>query len=57
MEMFAVSLPNTTRSPTEIHLERTWPPEPGYFTDGKSGHKPLSHWSLRETPSSSLQTC
>lgn len=55
-ERFAVSHPNTTHSPTGIHLERTWSPEPGYFTDGNSGPKPLSHWSLKETPSSS-KTC
>lgn len=55
-ERFAVSHPNTTHSPTGIHLERTWSPEPGYFIDGNSGPKPLSHWSLKETPSSS-KTC
>lgn len=47
-ERFAASHPNTTHSPTGIHLERTWSPEPGYFTDGKSGPKTLSHWSFRE---------
>lgn len=52
-ERFVAGHPNTTHSPTGIHLERMCSPEPGYSTDGKTRPTPLSHWSVRETPSSS----
>lgn len=52
-ERFVAGHPNATHSPTGIHLQRTCPPEPGYFTDGKTCPKPLRQQPARETLSSS----